>query len=135
MDVKQVLGRVKIGIEHQNRRKSRRYTVNIDLGFFHLTHNRVFQGKFIDMSIHGALIKSAELDRFHIGDQLKINLPISKFLGVENGEFMNVSAKVRRVFISGNTAGISFEYLSERQQYLILQYVTSMVNYQLSYRG
>ncbi len=135
MEANQIVGKVKTGIEQQNRRKARRYHVNIDLTFFHLTHNKSFRGNFVDMSVQGALLKSDDLARFHIGDQLKINLPISRFLGVENGEFMSISARVRRIFIGGNLAGISFEYLSERQQFLLLQYVTSMVRYHLSYRG
>jgi hypothetical protein len=39
-----------------------------------------------------------------------------------------VSAKVRRVFIDGSQVGVSWEYMSSHQLFLITSYLTEMVN-------
>lgn len=128
----QVLARVRVGLEQSNRRKSRRYKVNVPLTFFHLQGNRQISGHLMDLSVHGAkLVADEDGFVFRAGDQLKLNLPISEFILPVEGDFLKLSAKVRRVFISGNAAGISFEHMSDNQFLNLTKYLTSLVNHQI----
>ncbi len=128
----QVMSRVRVGLEQKNRRKSRRYTVDIPLSLFHLQGNRMMTGRIVDLSVHGAkLVTDEENFVFRLGDQLKLHIPISEFVLPLEGDFLRLSAKVRRVFISGNDAGISFEHMSDNQFLQLTKYLTSLVNHQI----
>jgi hypothetical protein len=54
------------------------------------------------------------------------------YLPSSKGDFLKLSAKVRRVFIGGTQAGISFEHLSEQQILQLTQFLTDMVNDQMA---
>jgi hypothetical protein len=124
----QILSRVKHGIDAKNRRKSRRYPVSLPITYFHLTHNTLSDGRIIDLSMHGALITAGQNTIFRLGDQVKLNIPVSQFLHMPDGDFIKISGRVRRVFISGNQVAISFEHVSEKQAQLIGQLLIAIVS-------
>jgi hypothetical protein len=126
MDASQIIGRVKIGIDQKNRRKSRRYNVNAPINFFHLTTDKSYPAKIIDMSIHGALISTKDFDRFAVNDQIKLNIPAKGILAPSQGEFLRITGKVRRVFIGGSIAGVSFEYLTSSQEHHLTKILTGV---------
>ncbi len=132
LDDKQILGRIKTGIENKNRRKARRYNTLLDVSFYHLSLDKTLKGHITDISVHGASLKSQEIERFKVGDQLKISIPIANYLSAEQGEYLRVSAKVRRVFIAGSTAAISFEYLTTTTHYRLVDFVTAMLSAKLN---
>ncbi len=123
----QLFSRIKAGIETKNKRKGRRYKINLDVNFFLLSKDQNFSGEILDLSIYGALIQAENHCIFRAGDQLRISIPISGLLPSTEGEFLKVSAKVRRVFISGTSAGISFEHVSVSQQQKLTSLITSLV--------
>ena len=132
LSTKQVLNRVAVGLDRQNARKGRRYKTNFDVKFYHLRRDEDFSGQFQDMSVHGALLKSKDLSTFKIGDQIKLSIPFQKYVSPAHGEFIRLSAKVRRVYISGDLAGISFEHLEESQRLVLNEFITSYVNEQFA---
>lgn len=116
LDAKQVLGRLKYGVEAKNRRRARRFKIDSDISFFHLTKSSDFKAKLVDLSIHGAMVVCKSIDQFRVGDQVKLTIPTTRYLGPSaDGEFLRISAKVRRVFMSGDTAGLSFEHVTDLQ--------------------
>ncbi|RZA14387.1 MAG: PilZ domain-containing protein, partial [Proteobacteria bacterium] len=123
----QILSRVKNGIDSKNRRKSRRYPVNIPLTYYHLTHDNLSNGRLIDLSLHGALVQAEENRIFKMGDQIKISLPTNGYLKLDTGDFIRISGRVRRVFISGNQVAISFEHMSDRQLQLVGELLLAIV--------
>lgn len=128
----QVLSKVRSGLVNQNRRKTRRYKVDIPITYFSLTHNKEMTGRLVDFSLHGALLKTADEEHiFAELEQIKINLPIDGLNRAEFGDFLKISAKVRRVKIAGDLAGVSFEYVSDKQLMVLTHFLTKMVNKQV----
>ncbi len=123
----QILARVKNGIDAKNRRKSRRYPVNLPITFYHLTLDSEAEGRLIDLSMHGALLSANPNSIFRLGDQIKVSIPTTEFLHLRDGDFIKVSGRVRRVFISGNQVALSFEHVSEKQSQLIGLLLLSIV--------
>lgn len=124
----QILARVKNGIDAKNRRKSRRYPVHLPVTYFHLTHDSKADGRLIDLSMHGALLTAGESTIFRLGDQVKVSIPCNSFIHIPDGDFIKISGRVRRVFISGNQVAISFEHVSEKQAQLIGQLLLAIVS-------
>lgn len=128
LDITKILGRVNVGIDHKNRRKSRRYKISLPLRFYLLRENKEVKGHMIDMSVHGGVVRAVEGTQFRVGDQFKMTIPARGILGSDSGEFLKVSAIVRRVFINGTSAAFSFEYVSERQNYDLIHFLTNYVS-------
>lgn len=123
----QLLSRVKNGIDAKNRRKSRRYPVSLPLTYYHLTHDKLSEGRLIDLSLHGALVQANQDTIFKMGDQIKLSIPANGLVKMDSGDFIRISGRVRRVFISGNQVAISFEHVSERQLQMIGELLLSIV--------
>jgi hypothetical protein len=128
----QVFARIKAGVENHNRRRSRRYRVEIPVVFQVLGEEKLHPGRLLDLSVHGGLLKSDEGRVFKIRDQIKIHLPVSDLLPPTFGEFLRLSAKVRRLQISGERVGVSFEFMSESQVTVLTKFVTELVQLQLT---
>jgi hypothetical protein len=124
----QMTAKVAKSLTEKSVRKSRRYTIDVPVSYFHLTKNKEFQGKLADMSVHGAILRDANNELFRSGDQIRVNIPFGKFVANHQGDFIKVAAKVRRVFIDGCQVGISWEYLSAHQLFQITSYLTELVN-------
>jgi hypothetical protein len=132
----QVLNKIQAGLINQNRRRTRRYVVDIPVTYYSLTHNKEMKGRLVDFSLHGALLKTTDGEHL-FGDleQLKINLPIGGLNRSEYGDYLKVSAKVRRVKIAGDLAGVSFEYVSDKQLMVLTYFLTNMVNSQVEHQA
>lgn len=128
----QIMARIKAGIDNQNHRRSRRYHVNLPATIFHLNKNIMLEGRIVDLSMHGALVNAEKDMIFRPGDQVKISIPIHEYIQYEFGDFIRISAKVRRVFISGNKVAISFEHVTDSQGHLIGQLLLSIVSKQFA---
>lgn len=131
----QLFSRIKSGIETKNKRKGRRYKVSLETNFFLLSKDQHFHGELMDLSLHGALIQAEDSCIFRTGDQLRLSIPITGVMPSNDGDFLKISAKVRRVFISGTAAGISFEHLSATQIQKLTALLTSLVTRDLSLKS
>ncbi len=128
----QIMARIKSGIDNQNHRRSRRYSVSIPASVFHLNKDALLDGKIVDLSMHGAVVAADKDIIFRMGDQVKISIPIFEYIQYEFGDFIKISAKVRRVFISGNKVALSFEHVTDGQAHLIGQLLLAIVSKQFS---
>ena len=122
--------RIKQGIENRNARRSRRYKVNIPINFYRLSTDSWLNGTIIDMSLHGALIKTTQDTIFKPSDQLKLQIPVDGLIAGCTSDFLKLSAKARRIYISGNQIAASFEYVTENQQALLTKLISAMVQNQ-----
>ncbi|MCX6129127.1 MAG: PilZ domain-containing protein [Proteobacteria bacterium] len=128
----QIMARIKTGIDNQNQRRSRRYAVSIPSSVFHLNKDSLLDGKIVDLSMHGAVVSADQDIIFRTGDQVKLSIPISAYIHYEFGDFIKISDKVRRVFISGNKIALSFEHVTESQSHLIGKLLLAIVEKQFS---
>lgn len=129
-----IMARVKVGIEEKNRRRSRRYQTDIEAKFFHLGKNLWFQGRLVDLSLHGAILEANPESGliFRKGEQVKIVIPITEQFDLKLGEFMKLSARAQRVMISGTRIAISFEHVTTNQHNMLSRYLSHYVNKQMS---
>jgi hypothetical protein len=128
-----IFTKIKSGLESRSHRRGRRYKVSIPVHFKLLdAGEKVFKGTILDFSIHGALL-SVEGGEHHFAlkDQILCHIPISQFIKGSTDVF-RVSAKVRRVLISGDKAGISWEYISEAKIATMTSLLTSIVDSSLA---
>lgn len=120
----QILSRIKLCADTTGHRRGRRYKVDLPVTYYHLTHDKKFQGIIEDISIHGVCLRAQDRQMFRAGDQLVLSIPVGNIVKPGEGEFLHVPGKVRRVFISGDYAGVSFEHTSDRHLELITRLVT-----------
>lgn len=120
--------RINYCLNLENARKGKRYAVNEKISFYYLQQDKIIFGTLKDLSLFGALIVADEKYLFNEKDQLRINISSAAHLGYSHGEYLKISAKVRRVYISGNTIAVSFEYLSETKVNQLTLILTSIVN-------
>ena len=132
LDINIILNRINFILSKSSRRRSRRYPVTIYLNFFHLQKDATFKGELIDLSFHGGLIKTDDSLVFQVYDQVKIYLPSLGLLEPKFGDFMRLSARIKRVLICGNIAGFAFEYLSDKQEELLISFLIKIINKQIS---
>lgn len=130
-----VYSKIKLGMVNKNRRRSRRYKIDMPIKFMSLVKDEWVNANLIDLSMHGAMLRADESRIFRAGEQIKIEVPVSDYLSSEQGDYLKLSAKVRRVFISGNSAGLSFEHLSDRQTTSLTKLLTEIVNGQQARRA
>ncbi|MFW7382007.1 MAG: PilZ domain-containing protein [Oligoflexus sp.] len=126
-----IMSRIRSGIDEKNRRRSRRYQTTIDMKFFHLAKDQWLDGRIVDMSLHGATIEAKDQMIFRKGDQLKIVIQVGDFLNHLQGEFLKLSARARRVMISGTQVAVSFEYVTETKFSQLSQYLSNYVQRQM----
>jgi len=135
VDRTEIFSRVRHGLNHNNARKSRRYKIDIPLDYFLLADDAMHKGRLIDLSVHGALLKAEDGRLFRVGDQVKLHMPLIEQQQGMHGDYLKLTAKVRRVFIIGDLAGISFEHLSEAKILALTEYLISMVAGQAAQRA
>lgn len=122
--------RLKHGIENKNHRRSRRYRVNLPINFYRFSTDSWLEGTIIDMSLHGALIRTSEDTTFKPSDQIKLQIPVGDKIPGFASDYLKLSAKTRRIYISGNQFAASFEYVTENQQAQLTKLMTAMVQSQ-----
>jgi hypothetical protein len=127
-----LFSKIKLGLTQQSRRRSRRYRVDVPVSYFALNDDKFFTGRLTDLSIHGAMLETNDSRLFVSEEQIKISIPCGKFLEAAEGDYLKLSARVRRVHIGGNMAGVSFEHVSEKQLLRLTAYLSSLVNEQVS---
>jgi hypothetical protein len=128
----EMIGRIRKIMEVTNRRKSRRFAINLPIKMFHLEANKMIDAIITDLSIHGAKICGKQDFTFRDGDQLKLHLPVAGYIDYSEGDFMRVSAKVRRVMMSGRDIAVSFEHFSDHQFLRMTQFVSGIARQQIS---
>ncbi len=129
--VQTVLSRVRDGVEVSQKRRTRRFATNHQVTFFHLNLNEQLKGRIIDVSFHGANLVSDSPCTFKEGEQMLISIPIHEVESIHEGEFLKVSARVRRVFIGGDHVGISFEHMNENQAEKMARFVVGIASINL----
>jgi hypothetical protein len=127
-----LFSKIKAGLANQSRRRSRRYRVDVPVSYFALNDDKFFNGRLTDLSIHGAMLETTDTRLFVNEEQVKISIPSGSFLNMSEGDYLKLSARVRRVHIGGNMAGISFEHVSEKQLLRLTAYLSSLVNEQVT---
>ena len=128
-----IFTKIKAGLDNNNQRRGRRYKVAIPIHFKLLdSGEKIYKGNILDFSIHGALL-SVEDDAHHFAlkDQILCLIPISQYVKGDTDVF-RMSARVRRVLISGDKAGISWEYISEAKVTTMTSLLTSIVDVSLA---
>ncbi len=128
VEMSHILTKVRLGLTTNNRRRSRRYKIDMPLNYYLLTDDKMHTARLVDLSVHGGLLKTDDGKIFRLGDQIKLNIPVTDVLPTHAGDFLKLSAKVQRVFIGGTQAGISFEHVSETQLFTLTKFLTEFVN-------
>jgi hypothetical protein len=123
-----IYSKIRLGLTPNSRRRSRRYKIDMALNYYLLADDKQHPARLMDLSVHGGLLKSDDGKIFRLGDQLKLNIPITDILPSTEGDYLKLSAKVQRVFIDGTQAGISFEHVSDKQLFVLTKYLTELVN-------
>lgn len=134
-EITHIFSKIRNGLNQQFARKSRRFKVDIPIRFQLISDDQTHFGRLVDLSIHGTLLKANDNMILRNGEQLKMYIPTMGLIPGYTDEFLRISGKVRRVFISGIYSGISFEYLSEHTQLLVTTFVTNIVMKQLPIKG
>jgi DNA-binding response OmpR family regulator len=123
----ELLARVKQSLEFRNRRRSRRFRVSLPVVFQFLGEDRWRKGKLVDVSLHGALLASTENDlTFDLKSQIRLQVPVADLFDPSEGEVFRLSGVVRRLSITGSSAGLSFEHVTERQLTMLTTFVTAL---------
>jgi hypothetical protein len=113
-------------------RRSRRFKVDIQVRYFDLRKSQYLQGRVTELSVHGGVFEIREESGILRSlDQFLIHLPTARHLAPEEGEYLRLGAKVRRVFMGGVSAGFSWENTTEQQFYNLTKIVIEMANSQI----
>jgi PilZ domain len=120
-------------LDGKSQRRSRRFKISIPVSFQVLdTGEKMYEGTILDFSIHGALLSvTDDLHNFSGKDQLLIHLPIGRFVKSDTDVF-RVSARIRRVLISGAKAGITWEYMSDSKSTTMTALLAAIVDQSLA---
>lgn len=131
-DTPVLFSKIRNGLTNQNRRRARRYKVDIPVNYYALNDDKNFAAKLTDLSIHGAMIDSGQTRLFVADEQMKISIPSENYLSSTEGDYLKLSARVRRVQIGGTKAGLSFEHVSQKQLLRLTLYLSTMVSDQVT---
>lgn len=125
----EIFRKIKSGVETQFRRRAKRFKVDMPVFFQILdTGEMKYAGTLLDFSLHGALIATdSGTHSFSSRDQITVHLPLSKYCKGE-ADILRISARVRRVLISGNQAGLSWEYLTDDKVTLMTKLLFAIVD-------
>jgi hypothetical protein len=124
-----LFAKIKNGIDERYRRRGRRFKVNFPAVFTVLDSGGTrFEGRIVDMSVHGGLIEGPKGHVFNPKDQITVHLPLGRFVKDLGADVLRVSARVRRIFISGNTAGLSWEYLTDAKTEALTKMLASIID-------
>lgn len=128
-----LLQKIKQGVEEKNKRRSKRFKVSLPVKFSILgKDDSRLAGVLHDISIHGALLEGDSQRLFTSKDQMVIHIPISRVVTDFGSDVLRITAKVRRVFISGNIIGVSWEFVSDEKLVALTRLVIAAVDSTLS---
>lgn len=128
-----LFAKIKSILEVRNQRRSRRFKTSIPITFQILDYgDHRFKGELLDFSLHGALLSTSDPGhRFNTKDQIVIHFPLGNYVQGK-ADFFRVSARVRRVLIAGDKAGISWEYLTDEKVATLTEVLTAIVDSSLA---
>ena len=126
----EILSRVRNSINQNNRRRSRRYKVDLELSYHRLSDDKFYKARLLDLSVHGGFLRDLSGRIFEAGEQLTISLPVGSGMLSKTGEYLKLACRVRRIFIIGSEVGVSFEYMTEEKSLVLTQFLTSIANEQ-----
>ena len=135
MPLAQINARVQAALNIGDSRRSRRFDVKVPVSYLHLSRNELLKGEITDISLHGCVIVAGDDTVFKTSDQFKLHIPTFGLLPPTVGDFFRMSGKVRRVFMGGNKAGLSWEHASEEQSMLLMRFITELVNQDMFVRA
>lgn len=127
--------RIKECLNPDQARRARRYTVKETVELYHFQENQSMPGEIIDLSIYGAKVSAKQNSVFKVRDQVKISIPIARYLGYKFGEFLKLSGRVHRVYLSGTTLAIGFEHVNDKQSLALAHLLSYYVNRDLQKTG
>ncbi len=119
--------KVKTGIDHKFRRRSKRYQVSMEAEFYDLNSDETYEANLKELSIHGGIISAPKNKIFKMGDQIKVKLALKGDCDHRFGDFIKLTAKIKRVLIAGNEGAVQFEYMNDIQYEQINKLLTSLV--------
>lgn len=123
----EILARIKQSLEFRNRRRSRRFKVSLPVVFQLLGEDHWRKGKLVDVSLHGAMLAASDENlTFDLRSQIRLQIPVADIFNPAEGEIFRMSGVVRRLSITGASAGISFEHVTEAQMTRLTMFVTSL---------
>ena len=126
-----LVARIKQALEFRNRRRSRRFKIGMPVSFQVLGSEDWRKGTLVDISLHGAMLASKDSDiAFDLKSQVRLQIPVDDIFPPEEGEIFRLSCRVRRLSITGASAGMSFEHVTERQLTLLTVFVTALAGAQ-----
>lgn len=126
-EIRHIFAKIRNGLGKQFARKSRRYSVDIPVRYSVISQDTIHQGRLLDLSMHGALLRSEDGQIFRATEQIKIAIPTLGLIPTYHEEFLRLSCRVRRVFVAGNQVGVSFEYLSDQVGLYLFTFLTNLV--------
>jgi c-di-GMP-binding flagellar brake protein YcgR len=100
-----------------------------------LGEEQMLNGRIFDLSVHGAYLRDEDGRMFQPGEQLRLRIPLGKSAPLADGEYLKLSARVRRIFMVGSEAGVSFEHTTEEKSLALTKLITSLANVQNMRRG
>ncbi len=122
-----IVARVKQALEFRNRRRSRRFKIGMPVSFQVLGSEAWRKGTLVDISLHGAMLAAKDLNiPFDLKSQVRLQIPVNDIFPPDEGEIFRLSCRVRRLSITGASAGMSFEHITERQLTLLTVFVTAL---------
>lgn len=109
-------------------RRSKRYKVDEPIKLYHLQTDETSSAKLIDISLYGAKVDGKKNDLFNQRDQVRLIIPIARTIGYNSGEFLKLSARVRRVHLSGTTVAVAFEHVNDSQTVTLAKLLAFYLN-------
>jgi hypothetical protein len=134
-EIRHIYAKIRNGLGQQFARRSRRYKIDIPVRYSVISEETMHQGRLLDLSMHGALLKSEDQQIFRASEQIKISIPTLGLIPTYREEFLRLSCRVRRVFVAGNQVGVSFEYLTDKSSVYLLTFLTNLVLKQSAFKG
>lgn len=123
----EIIARIKQAIETRNRRRSRRFKVSLPVAYQMLGASQWTSCSLVDISLHGAQIVDPSPGAvFQLKSQIRMEIPVAAEIGSADGEILRLSARIRRVSLGGERAGVSFEYLNDRHVLALTKFVTAL---------
>lgn len=124
----QICAHIQGTFAQKSARRSRRFEFDIAVRYFRLASPEPLEGLLLEMSAHGGLLQSSHNLIFKERDQLLLHIPTAGVLPSSEGEFIRLPARIRRIFMDGRKAAISWEYLSQEQYVRLTRYLLEFVN-------
>ena len=112
---------LKLQVNRVNARKSRRLKFNQKIKII-TPLEEVVSANLNNISFHGAQIECPSLI-FKIGQFYRIRITLRPILPIQYGEFIWLTSKVRRILISGNIGGFSWEDLNASQKNVLADFL------------